>query len=272
MSLMRINHIKNETEKLKLVIEKLIKNYESDFKESDLSYEKIKDTLEEKKQIAEINNNAYEFSNIIEEKNKYLKPLEDLKTFAQFQNELILVKHVALIENMIINLFEYLVNHLHHKDYKSEYFGEGEDKFSDIFIAINKIAELTNETIKIKKLKFCEYYETMRTMRHSIAHGDPLFKMSYRRLKKFNKKIDIIFPYSEINENIHTKNMYPSLMDPTYSNKAKWYCHLSNNINSLVTLNEECFNFINEVRELLLSYGKHNNLSNHELYAQKWRT
>jgi len=258
MSIIRINYVKNEIKKLKSVIENLLKNYESDFKKYDLAYERVKDTLENKKQIAETNNKMDEFSDIIEEENKYLNPIEDLKTFAQFQNELILVKHAALIENMILSLFEYLVNHLHHKDYKSEYFGE--DKFSDIFVAINKIAELTNNAIEIKKLKFWYYYETMRTMRHSIAHGDPLFKISYRRLNKFNEKIDIIFPYSEINEDIHTRNMYPSLIHLTYSNTAKWYCHLSNNINSLAILNSECFNFVDEVRELLLSYGKHNNL------------
>jgi len=267
MSLMIINHVKNETIKLNLVIEKLIKNYKSDFKKYDLSYEKVKENLEEKKRIAETNNNMDTFSDLIEEENQYLNPIEDLKTYAQFQNELILVKHVALIENMIVNLFEHLINLLNHQDYKIKYFGK--EKFTDTFIAIKKIAELTNNEIVIKKLDFWYYYETIRTIRHSIAHGDTLFTMSYRRVQKFNNRIDIIFPYREINENIYTKNMYPTLLHPTYSNKSKWYCHLSNNIDLLAKLNNECYNFIEDIREVYLSYGNKNNICKHELYARR---
>ena len=42
MSIMRINYVKNEIKKLKSVIENLLKNYESDFKEYDLAYENVK--------------------------------------------------------------------------------------------------------------------------------------------------------------------------------------------------------------------------------------
>lgn len=237
MSLMRINHTLNEVERLQDVIEKLNINYESDFKEHDSHAETSADEIE-------------------------------YGTFAQFQNELILVKHVALIENMIINIFRGLVILRARKDYWEEYF-DNEENFTDIFVSINKISELTNKEINIKKLKFWYFYEIMRTIRHTIAHGDPLFIMSYKRVNKFNSNINIIFPYSEKNEG-SLRKFYPSLLNPTYSSKSKWHCHLANNLTSLVDLNKQCYDFSNDIRNLYLSFGYKNNYSKHEIYCPSW--
>lgn len=247
MSLMRINHVANELKKLKYIVEKLIKDYESFFKDYDSEYEQENSGMEQK----------IEFENCI----------DSLKTFAQFQNELILVKHVALIESMIIQLFSHLVILLNRQDYQEKYF-ETTDNFSDIFVAVKKISEITEKGVNIKKIKFWYFYDIMRNIRHSVAHGEPLFIMSHKKVEKFNSTINIISLYSEKNGDPSTSKFYPSLLQPTYSDSSEWYCHLSSNINGLSILNEECHSFVQEIRGLYLSYGKNKNISEHDLYAR----
>ena len=260
MSLMRINYIHKEIKKLKPVIQNLITNYNNDFQKYDSEY--IKFEKEELIQESKNNNMSYD---IQQEKNKYLDSLDDLKSLAQFQNELMLVKHMALLENCIINTFKCLIDLSQHQEYKKTYFIEIEN-FSDSFIASNKIKELTDGKIDLKKIKFWDLYETMKTIRNSIAHGEPLFIISYNRVKRFNKEINIIFPYSEKNED-KPRNGFPSLIHPTYEKNSKWFCHLSDDISNLSELNKKCLEFIEEIKNLYLSYGKHKKISKHELYG-----
>ncbi|MGA1941323.1 hypothetical protein [Arcobacter sp. YIC-310] len=264
MSLMRINYVRNEMKKLSLLIEDLIRNYDRDLKEYDSDYTQVKEELDLKLKRSE---GTEEFYDNVQEQIEYEKPINDIKTFSQFQNELILVKHVALIENMIINLFEHLVYIHKTKEYKEKYFDDKEH-FTDIFIAIKKIAEITEKKVNIKKIKFWKYYETMRCIRHSIAHGDILFELSYRRLKNFNEEINLIHPYGEIEDDEFSKKFSPTKLHPTFDNKSTWYCHLVDNINSLGILNEKCLGFIEEIRESYLSYGDESQIDIHTLYAR----
>ena len=263
---MRINHVRNEIEKLSLVIENLISNYNNNFKEYDLKCKEVKDFFIEKEDKTRDTGNSDELFDINGVRRVYPNPLNDLKSLAQFQNELMLVKHVALIESMIVNMFKCLIDLLQNHEYKKKYFIE-QTNFSDSFEAANKIFELTGKKIDLKKLKFWCLYETMKTIRNTIAHGNPLFIISYRRLNKFNEEINIISVYSEKNEDVHTNQMYPSLLHPTYSNKSQWHCHLSDDISRLSLLNKKCLEFTNEARELYLSYGRENIISDHELYG-----
>lgn len=257
MSLMRINHVKNELKNLNYIINKLIENYEADFKDYVSEFEKK--AAQDQENEAEIFKQKIEFG----------RDINNLKTFAQFQNELILVKHVALIESMIIQIFRHLVILLGLIDYQKEYFNpESKDKFSDVFVAVNKISDITEKMLNIKKMKFWYLYKIMRDIRHSIAHGEPLFIMQYRKIKDFNEKINIIHPYSEKNEDQSIIKIFPSLLHPTYSNKSKWYCHLSNKINGLPNLNKECCGFVEEINKLYLSYGESKNILEHDLFAQ----
>lgn len=263
---MRINHVRNEIEKLSPVIKNLISNYNNNYKIYDLKYKEVKDSFFEKEDKARDSENLDELFDINEKRRVYTDPLNDLKSLAQFQNELMLVKHIALIESMIVNMFECLTNLLQKQEYKAKYFIEQEN-FSDAFEAANKICELTGKKIDLKKLDFWYLFETMKTIRNTIAHGDPLFVISYRRLNKFNEEINIITAYSEKNGDVHTNQMYPSLLQPTYSNKSQWYCHLSDDISQLSSLNKKCLEFTKEARELYLSYGRENTISDHELYG-----
>jgi len=263
---MRINHVRNEIEKLGLVIENLISNYNNNFKEYDLKYKVAEDSFIEKEDKTRDTGNSEELIDINVARKVYTDPLNDLKSLAQFQNELMLVKHVALIESMIVNMFKCLIDLLKNQEYKKKYFIE-QKNFSDSFEATNKISELTGKKIDLKKLKFWCLYETMKTIRNTIAHGNPLFEISYRRLNKFNEEINIISAYSEKNKDVHTNQMYPSLLHPTYSNKSQWHCHLSDDISQLSLLNKKCLEFTNEVRELYSSYGYENTISDHELYG-----
>lgn len=261
---MRINHIKNEIKKLSLVIENLIINYKNNFNEYDSKYKEVQNSFIKREKVAQETENWNMLYDINQEKRVYTDPLDSLKSLAQFQNELMLVKHVALLESMIINTFKCLIDLLQNQDYKNKYFIE-QKNFSDSFEATNKISELTGKKINLKKLKFWKLYETMKIIRNTIAHGDPLFVISYKRLKKFNENINIISAYSEKNED--TNQMYPSLLHPTYSNKSQWYCHLSDDIHQLSLLNKKCLEFTEETRELFLSYGREKTISDHELYG-----
>jgi len=262
MSIMRISHTITEIKKLSTVIENLIKNYATDFQKFDSEYEKVKDSIQKRLNEADKKNENDTFADIIEEENCYINSIEDLKTLAQYQNELILVKHVALIERMIIVIFQNITEIMN-----DQYF-EANTHFTDVCKAVNEISKLTNKKINIKKLPFWYFYETMITIRHSIAHGEPLFQMSHKRIKKFNEEINIINVYSEINQNYSSERTYPSLPNPTNSDTSNWYCHLSNEITNLSALNNKFLRFAQEIREQYIMWGKNNNISNHDLYAK----
>ena len=267
MSLMRIHHVKSEIKKLSTVIENLIKNYDRDYKKFDSEYKSVKNVLEQKIIDVEKKSDWETHADLIEEETTYLKPIENIKNLAQFQNELILVKHVALIESMIIVLFEHLVYLFKDEKLRKDYF-EDIDNFSDVNIAIKKINCLTEKKIRIKKNSFWKYYETMRTIRHSIVHGEPLFKLSYRRLNEFNKELNLIKPYSEIEDDKNFQKISPIRLHPTYDIKSTWYCHLTDDLSVLPLLNKMCLDFVENIRNDYLSYGEIKNISKNDLYAK----
>ncbi|SBT60926.1 Uncharacterised protein [Plesiomonas shigelloides] len=266
MSLMRMNYVKREITKLSGVIKKLIENYHSDYKEYDERYSSVKRSFIERKNAAQENKNFDLLYEINIEEREFTEPCQNLKSLAQFQNELMLVKHVALVENMIVNLFWCLTTMYQHSEYKTRYFSDGMN-FSDSFEAASKINEMTNGKIALKKYKFWYLYETMKTIRNVIAHGDPLFVITLSRVKKFNNEIDLIQLNSEKNECVYTMDMYPSKIHPSYNSKSKWYCSLKNDLHGLIKLNEICFMFVEDVRNSYIMFGKDNGLTTHEIYG-----
>ncbi|UYG01202.1 hypothetical protein [Halomonas sp. GD1P12] len=266
MSLMRMNHVRSEIKKLADVIKKLIKNYDVDFMEYDESCLSVESSFVDRKNAAQANQDYDLLYEINKEEREFTDLQKNLKSLGQFQNELMLVKHVALMESMIVNLFWCLTKMLQHSNYEKEYFSE-EVNFSDSFKAASKINELTKGVMNLKKYKFWCLYETLKTIRNVVAHGDPLFVITYRRVEKFNSKINLIQLSSEKNECVHTKNMCPSKLHPTYDSKSKWYCCLKSDLHGLVQLNEMCLEFVEDVRSSYISYGKSNGMSTHEIYG-----
>ncbi len=266
MSLMRINHVRNEIRKLEAVISNLTKNYHVNFNEYDSQLRGVEGFFDERVKEAQDSQSWDALYDINKEKRIYTQPLESLESLAQFQNELMLVKHAALIESMIVKIFWCLTCLLKKDEYKNKYF-MNIGSFSDSLEAASKISELTHGMINLKKSKFWYLYETIKTIRNSIAHGDPLFEMSYRRAIKFNATIDVIHLSSEKNTCEDTKSMYPSLFHPTYENKSIWFCCLKSDLSSLNELNSRCLNFVEEVRIIYLEYGAHSGLSTHQLYG-----
>ncbi|WP_233080242.1 hypothetical protein [Rheinheimera soli] len=266
MSLMRMNHVQNELKKLAGVINKLIENYDLNFREYDQTYSSVESSFKDRKILAEKNKDFDLLHEIHIEENNYTATQKNLNSLAQFQNELMLVKHVALIENMIVSLFWCLTRMFQHSEYEKKYFSEGIN-FSDSLEAASKICEMTNRVINLKKHKFWYFHETMKSIRNVIAHGDPLFVMSYRRVNKFNEKIDLIQFNSEKNECVYTNRMHPSKIHPTFDSKSNWYCNLKNDLNGLVKLNEICLEFVEEVKASYMKYGESNGISIHNLYG-----
>lgn len=263
---MRMNHVRSEINNLAGVVKKLVENYNVDFMEYDERYRSVESSFVDRKNSAQANQDFDLLYEINKEERELTDPQKNLKSLAQFQNELMLVKHVALIESMIVNLFWCLTKMLQHSKYEMEYFSE-EMNFSDSFEAASKINELTNGMMSLKKHKFWYLYETMKTIRNVVAHGDPLFVMTHRRVEKFNSKIDLIQLSSEKNECVYTKSMYPSNIHPTYDSKSKWYCCLKSDLRGLVQLNEMCLGFVEDVRSSYISYGESNDMSTHEIYG-----
>ncbi|WP_328189388.1 hypothetical protein [Marinobacter sp. OP 3.4] len=263
---MRMNHVRSEINNLAGVVKKLVENYDVDFMEYDERYRSVESSFVNRKNSAQANQDFDLMYGINKEEREFTDPQKNLKSLAQFQNELMLVKHVALIESMIVNLFWCLTKMLQHSKYEMEYFSE-EMNFSDSFEAASKINELTNGMMRLKKYKFWYLYETMKTIRNVVAHGDPLFVMTHRRVEKFNSKIDLIQLSSEKNECVYTKSMYPSKIHPTYDSKSKWYCCLKSDLRGLVQLNEMCLEFVEDVRSSYISYGGSNDMSTHEIYG-----
>ncbi|EOE6856854.1 hypothetical protein ACKS2G_003364 [Cronobacter sakazakii] len=104
MSLMKINHVRKEIKKLEAVIINLTKNYHVNFKEYDSQLQGIEGFFNEKMKEAQNSQNWDTLYDINTEKRIYTQPIENLDSLAKFQNELMLVKHAALIENMIVKI------------------------------------------------------------------------------------------------------------------------------------------------------------------------
>jgi len=266
MSIMRINHVRNEIKKLGVVIRNITSTHLIHLKEYDLQLQNIESLFAEREQKAHESQNWDALYEINKEKCTHTEPLESLESLAKFQNELMLVKHVALLESMIVKIFWCLTCLLKKDEYKNEYFTEV-GNFSDSFLAASKINELTGGLINLKKSKFWYLYETLKPIRNTIAHGDPLFLISYRRVNKFNKEIDIINFVSEKNECEFTKGIYPGLLHSTNENSSRWFCCLSSDLDKLSVLNSRCLQFVEEVRAIFLEFGKVNGFSTHELYG-----
>jgi len=251
MTVMRANHVINELKKLGPVVEKLISTYDSIFKEYDSD---------------ELSN--FETNPFTSEADECYNNRDVCRKFSQFQIELMLVKHVALIENMIVEIFRHLTCCLLKNDeYQKEYFAEGA-KFSDPMVAANKISVLTDKKIRIKKMDFWCLLELMRTIRHHIAHGEPSFIILREKVIKFNEQINIIQFISEINECVRSKEMYPTLLHPTNDNKSNWLCCVSENIHELTKLNLLFLKFAEDIRKSYIEYGTAAGFSQHEIYGR----
>ena len=251
MTVMRVNHVINEIRKLGPVVEKLISTYDSIFKEYDSD---------------EISN--FETDPLTSEAEEYYNNRDVCRKFSQFQIELMLVKHVALIENMIVEMFRHLTCYLLNNDeYRNEYFEEG-TKFSDSMVAANKISVLMDKKIRIKKMEFLCLLDLIRTIRHHIAHGEPAFIVRREKVIKFNEQVNIIRLISEINECTHSNQMYPTLLHPTNDNKSDWLCCVSENIHELTKLNLLFLKFDEDVRATYIEYGKAAGFSRHEIYGR----
>ncbi|MFJ4051221.1 hypothetical protein [Pseudomonas hunanensis] len=266
MSLMRMNHVRIELKSLSDVIASLIKNHERDLAEYNTQASESESNFAERESMAHSQQDRDALREIHLEKLNNTQPLKVIESLAKLQNELILVKHVALIESMIVQTFWCLTHLLSHKEYQEEYFSD-QTKFSDGFKAASKILELTNGEINLKSLKFWSIFETLKPIRNTIAHGDPLFVISYRRAKRFNNQIDLIHLYSEKNECPHTKSLYPSRLHPSYEPTSKWFCSLKSDLGEIAQLNKKCSDFVEEVRNLYLKYGALKGISKDMLYA-----
>lgn len=167
---------------------------------------------------------------------------------------------------MIAKIFWCLTYILSHQEYKERYFS-GQTNFSDGLEAASKIQELTNGEVKLKSLSFWSVFETLKPIRNAIAHGAPLFVISYRRAIKFNKQIDLIHLYSEKNDCPHTKRLYPSRIHPSCEPKSNWFCSLKSDLEGIAQLNKKCSDFVEEVRSLYLKFGELKGISKNMLYA-----
>lgn len=266
MSLMRMNHVKNELKSLSDVIASLIKNHERDLMEYNTQASESESKFTERESMAHSQQDWDALHEINIERLSSTQPLKTIESLAKLQNELILVKHVALIESMIVKTFWCLTYVLSHQEYQKQYFLD-QTNFSDGFEAASKIQELTNNNVKPKSLKFWDIFETLKTIRNTIAHGDPLFVISYRRANKFNKQIDLIHLSSEKNECPHTKSLYPSRPHPSYEPTSKWFCSLKSDLGGIEQLNKKCLDFVEEVRSQYLKFGALRGISKDMLYA-----
>lgn len=266
MSLMRMNHVRNELKSLSNVIASLIKNHKRDLAEYNAQASEGERNLTERESVAHSQQDWDALHEIHLEKLINTQPLTVIESLAKLQNELILVKHVALVESMIVTTFWCLINLLSHQEYREHYFLD-QINFSDGFEAASKIQELTKGEVKLKSLKFWSIFETLKPIRNSIAHGDPLFVISYRRANKFNKQIDLIRLSAEKNECPHTKNLYPSRFNPSHEPTSKWFCSLKSDLEGVAQLNKKCSDFVEEVRNLYLRFGEHKGISVDMLYA-----
>lgn len=266
MSLMRINHVRNELKTLGDVIKALKKNHKRDLDEYSIQASETESYFTEREIIARGRQDWETLQEINKEKFINTQPLKAIESLAKLQNELILVKHVALLESMIVKMFWCLTHVLAHEEYQKKYFVDLVN-FSDSFEAASKIRELTNGSINLKTLKFWSIFETLKIIRNTIAHGDPLFIISHRRATKFNSQIDLIKLSSEKNECPHTKSLYPSRFTPSYEPKSKWFCCLKSDLEGITQLNEKCISFVEDVRQLYLKFGKDKEISTDSLYA-----
>ena len=249
MSLMSINKTQRELEKLTTTIEILKLNYKNNCEEYNREYNDIKDDLEEKLNNAKTDE---EYRELIKIERKYT---EDLKSYAQVQNELIFVRHFFLVEDMIISIFKQFIYLMNDVESYKEYF-INKSFFNNIEVSSLKIRELTENKIDLSSYSFWKYFILMKDIRNSISHGDILFKMKYKDIDFFNKKFSIfnnlektefIVKNVELNKNDLMKYQYPILLHPTNSDDSEWLAHLSDNIEILEILNKEYLEFCKQI-------------------------
>lgn len=256
MSLISINQTQRELEKLTTTIEILKVNYKNNFKQYSREYSDIKDDLEEKLANAKTDE---EYRELIKTERKYT---EDLKSYAQVQNELIFVRHFFLIENMIISIFRHFVYLMNDVETYKKYFVD-KSFFNNIEVCSVKIKELTKNEIDLSSYTFWKYFILMKNIRNSISHGDILFTMKYNDIDFFNKKfsissskqkIEFIVKDVELNGDDLMKHQFPILFHPTNSKDSKWFAYLSDKIEILEVLNKEYLEFCKEIRKNYLNY------------------
>ena len=256
MSLMSINKTQRELEKLTTTIEILKLNYKNNCEEYDREYNDIKDDLEKKLTNAETNE---EYDELIKIERKYT---EDLKSYAQVQNELIFVRHFFLVEDMIISIFKQFIYLMNDVESYKEYF-INKSFFNNIEVSSLKIRELTENKIDLSSYSFWKYFILMKDIRNSISHGDILFKMKYKDIDFFNKKFSIfnnlektefIVKDVELNKDDLMKYQYPILFHPTNSDDSEWLAQLSDNIEILEILNKKYLEFCKQIQKDYKNY------------------
>lgn len=114
---MRMNHVKNELKSLSDVIASLIKNHERDLTEYNTQASESESNFTGRESMAHSQQDWDTLHEIHIERLSSTQPLKTIESLAKLQNELILVKHVALIESMIVKTFWCLTHMLSHQEY-----------------------------------------------------------------------------------------------------------------------------------------------------------
>lgn len=192
--------------------------------------------------------------------------LDTAKNFARTQVELILFKHVALMETMIVEIFRHLAFNLAKSKVHQEKINRVRH-FSNTDSSADYISELTDGHLNIKKMEYWGMYKTSKRIRNTIAHGAPAFTLISDEIDKLNSIARIVEKIAETNKCDLTSSDFPSLIHPTGEAGATWVCVASDNMKELVSLNSQFVEFAEQIRRDYLAFGVAKGFTNHQLYA-----
>ncbi len=183
---------KNEFKYLKLSIDMLISKHDSDFKQNEKEFQEIMKVEKTKVDLDEINDCFYPFplNNEMAIELFFSQPEFDLESVSQILIESLLVKHLAFIEKLIVNM-SYVIQIKENQLIPPDFNISG--KFTDMLKAIEYINLLTDKTFNIKNMKNWKTILLLREIRHNLAHGIKIMQLKQGQINEMDKVMKLFY-------------------------------------------------------------------------------
>lgn len=225
--------VNNEFKYLKLSINMLLNNYKSDLEKNEKEFEKIKNKMKKDnsfdKVVEDEFNSLPDLTYGILMTAYFSPPSNDLQSFSGIIIESLLVKHLAFVEKLIVNL-SFIVQQNEKQLLPPNYNVNG--TFTDMIKAVEYINLITDKTLNIKDIKNWNIIILLRELRHNLAHGNKFFYLTQGKINEIKKVMNLIRIHSvkKENEQNPTKNII--------------MCDINSDMEVLKIINYLCSDFI----------------------------
>ncbi len=249
----KFDFIGKEFEYLNTTIDTLVRNYQQDFQEEDDKYtqaiKELKESGEYDEPLDEEHAPDVTYGQMME--HNLSEPFFELESFSSIIIESLVIKHLAYIEEILINI-SFMIQKKEKEIIPPNYNVTG--AFTDMIKAVNYIKLVTNEEINIKSTGNWKVITHLRTLRHQLAHGKRTFVLKEGIIDDINRELQLIDKGTIILKDYDSSNGlaqygYEASQQPK-NPKNEWNCSICSDITVLKKLNEICTDFIKEVKDI----------------------